>query len=452
MYDMDWSTRHRIWYITGISVVLIAIALGIYFFFIYQKPTCSDRKKNGQEQGIDCGGVCTRICIDQNPKPIVQWSKAFKVSSGAYNLLAYIQNPDVHAGSRYAPYTFTVLDQNKKILFEKKGITFIPPGKAFGVFEGPISLGTGIPAEVMFTFDAAASVWDKQERNSAIEINRIRLTREKPTPRIDATLENTGLIPVGRIEAVGIVYDDSGNAFAVSRTFIDSLAPESAEDIVFTWPTPFTEQFARCEVPVDVVLAIDRSGSMARDGTNPPEPLTAVKTAAQYFVDALSSNSRTGLVSFATQARLEQPITAEHARITAAVNAVAIHSDGVQQTNIGDALRSASDSLVGSQSKKVIVLLTDGLPTEPTKTGNTKYPEVYALQQATVVKDRGIELHSIGLGSDVRGDFLQALASSSRGFAYTAPTVKELSDIYARIASSVCKKNPVIEVLFRVYP
>jgi hypothetical protein len=37
------------------AILLVIIALAWYF---WPRPTCFDKKQNGQEEGIDCGGPC----------------------------------------------------------------------------------------------------------------------------------------------------------------------------------------------------------------------------------------------------------------------------------------------------------------------------------------------------------------------------------------------------------
>jgi Mg-chelatase subunit ChlD len=206
------------------------------------------------------------------------------------------------------------------------------------------------------------------------------------------------------------------------------------------------------------MLAIDRSGSMAALGANPPQPLTDVKNAAVYFVNQLDENDIVGMVSFATNAgtSTESLLSSDTGLIKEAIDNISIGTQGIQQTNITEALSKSLEELSSSRKRdgipSVMVLLTDGVATFPQKSGEPDYPESSALSLGQLIKDRGIRLFTIGLGKDLNEGFLTSLASSPDDF-YLAPTAKELNEIYAQIATKICQKKPaVIEIIPRIFP
>jgi hypothetical protein len=53
------------------------------------------------------------------------------------------------------------------------------------------------------------------------------------------------------VEVVAIVYDDVGNAFAASKTFVDFIDKQSVQHVTFTWPQVFKKAISRVElIPV----------------------------------------------------------------------------------------------------------------------------------------------------------------------------------------------------------
>ncbi|MBK7782297.1 MAG: VWA domain-containing protein [Ardenticatenia bacterium] len=78
-------------------------------------------------------------------------------------------------------------------------------------------------------------------------------------------------------------------------------------------------------------------------------------------------------------------------------------------------------------SRRAVVLLTDGRPSEARKPA----PSLAALARAS-----DVSLFTVGLGTDADGAFLGALARDS-SYAYLPPRGEDLTAIYRRIAVSL---------------
>ena len=205
----------------------------------------------------------------------------------------------------------------------------------------------------------------------------------------------------------------------------------------------------------EFVLVLDRSGSMVDVGK-----LDAAKISAAQFVDRLTAKDQVGYVTFATTASepIDQPLTNEIERVKRAIGRTEIiKNQGLQFTNIANGLERAIDELASyrrdENSRPVIVLLTDGIPTrpeDPNNKENKEYASQRALEVANRAKEQGIGVYAIGLGDDVKGPFLGSLATSPEYY-YKAATGAELGDVYQQIATAICKKGPsVIEIIPRL--
>jgi hypothetical protein len=248
---MSWAKRRKATYLGGTILFFIIIILIIVVPKLFKTATCFDGIKNQDELGIDCGGVCSKnnLCKDQYNNPIVQWVRWAKVTSaGTYNVLAYVENPNLGAGAYNAPYNFKIYDKNDVLLFEKSGTTYIPPNKNFAVFEDGININDKTPARISFTF-AGNAVWQKMDNTDlGIVSDSSTLSKETTKPRVDAVIRNKNLKSVDNVEVVAILYSSDENAIAFSRTMIDTIQGQSTQNIVFTWPEPFSEKVYRIEL------------------------------------------------------------------------------------------------------------------------------------------------------------------------------------------------------------
>ena len=190
------------------------------------------------------------------------------------------------------------------------------------------------------------------------------------------------------------------------------------------------------ENPTDLVLVLDRSGSMSG------VPLAAMKEGSNTFIDIiqqatddgsgsgdLGSGTRMGVVSFSSTAVVDAPLTASVSQLKGAVDALTAGGS----TNHGDAFATATQLLeTGTNPVKVMVLFTDG--------NTTAGPPPAPI--AAQARDKGIIIYCIGLvgadGLDVSALNNWATDPDSVHVAI-APTPADLEAIFAELAANLTK-------------
>ncbi len=449
----SWSFRRQLLYLAMPLVFVLAVSTYIFFNYIYSSPTCFDGAKNGDETGRDCGGSCQLLCTSDSLSPVVRWSESFAVTDSVWNAGAYVENPNINSEARNATYIFKLYDEKNVLITEVNGRTFIPKNKKFLVFYPSINTNGKVVKRTEFEFTGNLTWLTSNEQSPDLKITHGAIEKGSTTPLISGKVENTGAIAVGALELSVIVYDGRGNAIGASRTYVDGVVPRRDVPFGFTWPRAFKESQAVCEVPSDVMLVLDRSGSMASISRTPPEPLTSVKSTATSFVSSRKIGDQVGVVSFANEASspIDHILSPNITEVANSITRIFIATTSAQNTNIGDGLLKAIAELTSfrakSDSKKVIVLLTDGDPTDPKIAGQSNYPTLFAEQAALQAQEKNISVFTIGLGSLVNGELLARLASSPSQY-FSAPTSADLSKIYARINTSICTLRPnMIELI-----
>jgi Mg-chelatase subunit ChlD len=189
-------------------------------------------------------------------------------------------------------------------------------------------------------------------------------------------------------------------------------------------------------------MAIDMSGSMNNDGDNPPQPVTDALLAAKQFVSNLKSNDKASVVTFASDAVTVSELSKNHQTTADIIAGLTITpSDEVGFTNTVAGLSAASAELSSirheSNSRRAVVLLTDGLPTAP---GDTTAIVEETRLAARALSEDGVEVYAIGLGKGVDAPFIESLASQKEN-AYLAPQATDLQQIYQQITGSLCESG-----------
>jgi Mg-chelatase subunit ChlD len=445
--ELSWSKKHQVIILVGLTALGILLLSAIGYAIFHRAPTCTDNRKNQNETGVDCGGVCTRICPLDAKALSVEWVRLFKIRDGVYSAVARVANPAPNSIAIDVPYTFSLKDRSGNVVATRSGTVFIPSRDTFVVFEGTITT-EGQPESVTFVFDKQPD-WQRSDYiQPEIIVADKQLTDLETTPRLVATIQNPNIIDIDDITLNALIYDDQGNAVQVSQTFIKKIEAGATAKATFTWPLPISLKSRICESPVDVALVIDRSGSMEYLGLTPPQPLTDVKAAAQSFISELSKFDQAAVVSFANEAStpLDSFLSPSLSSVREAIGRIAITPpSNTQNTNIGDGMLKARDELESPRhrpaSGKIMVVLTDGVATRPLKAGDATYPEKFALSVSAQAKEQRIRIFTIGLGKDLNQTFLKNLASTSTDF-YLAPTANELEGIYHEIGTKMCKRQP----------
>lgn len=189
------------------------------------------------------------------------------------------------------------------------------------------------------------------------------------------------------------------------------------------------------EHPTDIVLVLDRSGSMAGS------PLASMKAGAKKFIDIIDeatdgaqdghigSGSRIGVVSFADTAAANTQLITSVADLKAAVDSLTAGGD----TNHADAFTKAGQLFdPASTNAKVVVMFTDG----KTTTGPAPAPVAAALRAS------GAVIYAIGLvgsdGIDVATLDQWATDPDASHVAVT-PDDADLEELFAGLAANISK-------------
>ncbi len=181
---------------------------------------------------------------------------------------------------------------------------------------------------------------------------------------------------------------------------------------------------------IDVVLALDISGSMQLKDAGGRSRLDAVKSVAREFVTR-HSNDRIGIVVFKGKGYTLSPLTLDH-RVTGMlidnVSPDVIRDEG---TAVGTAVLIAVNRLRASQSdQKIIILFSDGV---------SNAGEIDPVTAASFAAAQGIRIYTAGAGSASSASSaldegeLRRVARTAGGRYFRAGTSASLAEAFESI-------------------
>jgi len=201
---------------------------------------------------------------------------------------------------------------------------------------------------------------------------------------------------------------------------------------------------------IDIVIALDASGSMAAEDFRPRNRFTVAKDLIAEFIRR-RQNDRIGVVTFGSRAATRVPITYDR-RVAEMILDQAEIGDNGNGTAIGHALATAVNRLRTSKTRsRVVILVTDGV---------NNSGSIDPLVAAQLAARSGIKVYTIGVGSEgpvplpvkrqnpftgqietiythIRGELdektLSAIATSTNGGFFRATDARALSNVLQRI-------------------
>ncbi|TAK62358.1 MAG: VWA domain-containing protein, partial [Dehalococcoidia bacterium] len=158
-------------------------------------------------------------------------------------------------------------------------------------------------------------------------------------------------------------------------------------------------------LPLDVLLLVDVSGSMAGPA------IAGVREAAKAFVAGLAPDDRVAVTSFADDVTPLVDFTTDRAKTQAAIDGlVASGNTALYRATAGAALQIGASQA----SRRAVVLLSDG--------AQDGVPLTISREDALkAAVGPGVPFFTIGEGTAIDAEYLQALAGITRGRYLEAP-------------------------------
>ena len=221
------------------------------------------------------------------------------------------------------------------------------------------------------------------------------------------------LLPTSALAADGVGEPSETNSGAV---FSKTVHQENNGDVKITleaWATGQTVQTTK-QQPLDIVLVLDQSGSMANNFDKKTSRQAAMKNAVNGFIDKVAKNytegaaHRISIVTFGSEAKVLQNWTKVDANGTDDLkNKVSgLPETPAGATNVAEGMTKAQTQLSNAQKdhKKVVVVFTDGVPT--THSDFSTKVATNAIETAKALKDNQTEIYTIGIFNGVNANQL----------------------------------------------
>ncbi len=234
--------NHKRLIIIGIYLVIFfLLGWGIYSIF---KPagTCLDGKRNQDETGIDCGGVCKACEKNYQTQDLIVKETAFvSDSQGKYDVLARISNPNNQVGASYFAYIFKLKDAQGNVLTLRTGNNFILPVESKYIIETGLETDQE-PKEL--EFQISTPKWEEFFGYEKPELNISSQRYDLISSGVGYSeakglLRNNSSFDFDTIKINVVLRNEIGKPIAFNRTEMRTVNAGEERDFRLLWPVHF---------------------------------------------------------------------------------------------------------------------------------------------------------------------------------------------------------------------
>jgi hypothetical protein len=246
--------------IGGIYLIIFSPLLFFAYGLFVPKETCFDGKKNQNEQGEDCGGICEKACdlvAAQNLK-VLEAGSAPSGFPGKVDFFAKVENPNAVFGNKKFNYKVIVSDGGGDSREVREGSSFILPGEKKYIVEPGIDLSEISGGDLKFDLKIIDSEWivfdDQYEKPELQVVNKSysQIVDGVGFSEARGLLKNRSPYDFEVIKIQILLKDDQGKTLAINSTQMKTVKSGEERDFRVFWPASFPGTVRQIEVQPEV--------------------------------------------------------------------------------------------------------------------------------------------------------------------------------------------------------
>ncbi len=227
------------------------------------------------------------------------------------------------------------------------------------------------------------------------------------------------------------------------KTFVGSLNKEDFR-VVENGKEQTVTYFASTDVPFDLVLLVDLSGSTS-------EKRDLIKKSTLRFIESARPTDRLAIVTFSDSPTIVSPLTLDRAQLAASV----ANMEGMGGSHVWDAIKFALDEVVGPKTlerRRAVVLMSDGVDGALFRVGSSRGSTTTFANLLEQVRQTDTLIVPIYLDTEeamgnpfVKDEYenarrtLNLLAQESGGSYYKARKLSDLNGVYEQVINDLGK-------------
>lgn len=214
-------------------------------------PSCFDNFLNQNEEGVDCGGVCEKICENkyQIPPKIIK-SGFLQSGFDQYVFWAKIENTNPKLGISNLSYQFKAIGRNGENLGNFEGMIYILPNETKYILYENAKISVQISRlDLLLRDPVFVDFADYRDPRLTVKEKNISFLADQVN--IKGYLTNQSNFDFNAVKAIGIILDkSSGDILAAGSTYFYTLLSNETRMVEITWPKTINANSENLELDI----------------------------------------------------------------------------------------------------------------------------------------------------------------------------------------------------------
>ncbi len=239
--NLDWSSKRRLIYIAILTMLVLGFIFYKLYPTLYPQATCFDKKQNGFEGGVDCGGACNLQCKNTYSELKVLLQKSFPAAASSSDIMILLENNNKNIAPTNISVDIDVYDLEGKFLETINKTTLAGTQKYIPILISNYKNQNNKSGLVSKVFVKNIS-YDMYSTYGAYDVALIdyKLDNGDSTGSMDAKLnikiKNIYKQDINeKLRLYVLLRDELDNIVAINYQDINSLAFEEVKSLNFLW-------------------------------------------------------------------------------------------------------------------------------------------------------------------------------------------------------------------------
>lgn len=237
MNDSNWAAQRKM-IIYGL-LIMIGLLFGLYVYNSYREsqkpaPSCHDNIMNQDEGGIDCEGICQKICKEHMTPIKVLYNKAIKLATSTYDIVSLIENRNVAKSPGEINYVIHAYNGENEI-YQYSGKRYILDGAKIPFVLNNIKVNSDKDIERVDLELQYTDLYPVPAYHEVLEVKDYAFNNDNQD--LNFKLVNSSLYDRDNVRIIAIVYNKY-EAIAAGSTMIDTIARKSEVKSKIIWNEP----------------------------------------------------------------------------------------------------------------------------------------------------------------------------------------------------------------------